>query len=320
MQRTKVLPSDDLGLVPGGDSPPMMVRMARSSIGEGTVLVGTDGSERAQRAVMWAAHEAVLRGTGLTILTAWTPERLADATLWAVGYSGSKLLEDIRAQHDAAATDLVEKAARAVRTQYPELPIDTRAYEGDARKALIEHSREASLLVVGSRGSGPVASVVLGSVAFWLTRHAEVPLAVVPVHAKAMEDSARLHGVVASVDLDPLSSRIVDIAAQEALARHCDLALAYCAADSDAALAGWERATAAGLGDLDVTTIETLAERAQQEHPQLLIRHRLGRGSVDHFLADISACHELLVLGRHHATAVIHESSCVVLIVPVDAA
>ena len=55
--------------------------MATNDAPEGLILVGTDGSERAQRAVVWAAREAEIRGSRLTSLTAWTPERAADATL-----------------------------------------------------------------------------------------------------------------------------------------------------------------------------------------------------------------------------------------------
>lgn len=269
-----------------------------------------------------------MRGSKLTILTTWTPQHLADATMWAAGYSGSKLLEDIRAQEAADATALVEKAARRARIRYPDLDVHTVALEGDARQTLVEYGRDASLLVVGSRGSGPIASVMLGSVAFWLTRHAETPLAVVPTDARPVADPTRPRGVVAGVSLDPLSAKVVAAAAQEAEERHCDLVLAHCAWDGDASRHGWERVTEADLDSLGVDIVEDLTRATKRSFPHLSIRHRFARGSADRFLADLGALHEILVIGRRHsspldlvgvgsvATAVFHDARSVVLVVP----
>lgn len=302
--------------------------MAATSIPEGTVLVGTDGSENAQRAVAWAAREARLRASTLTILTAWTPQPVADASLWAVGDAGTQLLDDIRAQQIADANSLVETAARNIRHRYPDVQVHTFACEGDARRVLVEHSRNASLLVVGSRGRGPIASVLLGSVAFWLTRHAEVPLAVVPRAARHADDALHQRGVVAGVSLDPLSSKVVEVAATEAAKRQCDLILAYCAWDGDASRHGWEQVAESELDSFGVNALNQLATDTARRFPQLTIRRRFARGNADHYLAAVSARHEVLVLGRRHATpgdaiglgsvasAVFHAAASVVLVVP----
>lgn len=302
--------------------------MVTTSVPEGKILVGTDGSEKAQRAVAWAAREAEMRGSTLTILTAWTAEHLADATLWAAGASGSKLLEDIRAQQVADATGLVEKAAQSVRQRYPDLEVRTIAIEGDARHALVEYGSDASLVVVGSRGRGPIASVALGSVAFWLTRHATMPLAVVPTGSSHVTDAIDHSGVVAGVSLDPLSSKVVEAAAQEAEERRCDLVLAYCAWDGEASRHGWDHVTESELDSAGVELVERLARLTKDAYPHLVIRQRFARGSADHFLADISTRREVLVLGRRKAnpldlvglgsvaTAVFHDASCVVIVVP----
>lgn len=302
--------------------------MTSRSISQGTILVGTDGSERAQQAVGWAAREAHLRHTTLTILSAWTPQRLADASLWAVGYAGSRLLEEIRAQQVADAARMVETAALRVRDRYPELDVRTIQCEGDARHALVEHAEKASLLVVGSRGSGPIASVVLGSVAFWLTRHAEVPLAVVPTEARHAGDTLHEDGVIAGVSLDPLSAKVVAVAAEEADRRSCDLILAYCAWDGEASRHGWDHVAESDLDSLGVDAVNELAAVTAARFPQLRIRRRFARGNADRYLADVSAHHEVLVLGRRGASAidpiglgsvasaVFHSASCVVLVVP----
>lgn len=306
--------------------------MATNAASEGLILVGTDGSERAQRAVDWAAREAEMRGSRLTILTAWTAQHLADATLWAAGYSGSKLLEEIRAQQVAEATMLVEKAARSVRERFPDIEVRTVVHEGDARDALVEYGKDASLLVVGSRGAGPIASVALGSVAFWLTRHAETPVAIVPSESGAAEAHLQHRGVVVGVSTDPLSAKLVATAAQEAEERQCDLVLAFCAWDGHAAKHRWEAVDEAELDDLGVDVVDRLATAIKKDHPRLEVRRQFARGAADRYLSDLASHHEVLVVGRRSATlldllglgavgtAVFHDASFVVLVVPLTKA
>jgi nucleotide-binding universal stress UspA family protein len=60
------------------------------------------------------------------------------------------------------------------------LSAEPRVFNGDAGRALVEHSESLDLLVLGSRGYGPLRSVLLGSVSSYVMRHAGCPVLVVP--------------------------------------------------------------------------------------------------------------------------------------------
>ncbi|HWU33312.1 MAG TPA: universal stress protein [Marmoricola sp.] len=305
--------------------------MAINPTPEGMILVGTDGSQCAQRAIDWAAREAEMRGSRLTILAAWAPRRSPDATLWVFGYAGSKLSESIHEQQLVAATELVVEAARGVRERYPDLEVQTVTHPGDARDALVDYGERASLIVVGSRGAGALSSTVLGSVAFWLTRHSEVPVAVVPADAEHVVGPTR-RGVVVGVGFDPLAAKVVEAAAQEAEERRSALILAFCAWDGEASKHRWERVEESELESIGVDIVQKLASAVRSEYPHLDVRCRFARGAADRFLADTSRHHELLVLGRRISTpldlvdvgtmaaAVLHHAPFVVMVVPLTKA
>jgi nucleotide-binding universal stress UspA family protein len=136
------------------------------------VLVGVDGSESSLRALRWAARYADLTGAVLDVITAWTfPERAAPLGVvvqlpWP---------EDVMAQAREALDALIER----------ELPgrdpakVHAQVVRGGAAEVLLEASREADLLVVGSRGRGAFAELLLGSVSEHCVRHGLCPVVVV---------------------------------------------------------------------------------------------------------------------------------------------
>ena len=133
-----------------------------------TMVVAIDGSTHGARALRFAAALAPSVNAKLVVAHALPPTA-----------SDQREIGEPRRRLDAR-RDLVEEWCGPLR----EAGIDHQivVVEGDARSALLEvaHDREADLLVVGSRGLGPVAKLLLGSVASSLAQHGELPVTIVP--------------------------------------------------------------------------------------------------------------------------------------------
>lgn len=139
------------------------------------IVVGVDGSEHSRQALDWAIREAGLRGAALTVLAVhqvagnhWTgnPERYP-ADLPAT--------EEIR----RAAEDQVQKAVSQAGEPSP-ASVTVRAVSGLPAKELVSASSDADLVVVGSRGGGGFARLMLGSVSTQVVSHAACPVVVLP--------------------------------------------------------------------------------------------------------------------------------------------
>jgi nucleotide-binding universal stress UspA family protein len=139
------------------------------------VVVGVDYSDEAKAALRFALEEAKLRQAKLRVVHAWQ-----------YGYIGASGLEgslaglggDIKELRAAAETGL----DTTLRESIPEtntVEIERRVVEGRAAATLIGESREADLLVVGSRGHGGFAGLLLGSVSQQCAQHAACPVVIV---------------------------------------------------------------------------------------------------------------------------------------------
>jgi nucleotide-binding universal stress UspA family protein len=140
---------------------------ARAVIG-----VGFDASPEARHAVEWAADLAGRAGASLQLLAVHT--RLAFGSVSAGGAFGMKTVNQVLGECLQAET------AEVAETLSSGISADARVFTGEAGKALVERSEELDLLVLGSRGYGPVKSVLLGSVSSYVLRHARCPVLVVP--------------------------------------------------------------------------------------------------------------------------------------------
>ena len=138
------------------------------------ILVGIDGSDNSRKALEWAVREAGLRGTSLTVLAVhqvasnhWTgdPERYAQ---------DAPETEAVR----QAAEDAVQKAVNQVGGPGP-ASVTVRAVSGVASHELVAASADADLVVVGSRGGGGFARMVLGSVSSQVASHSAAPVVVI---------------------------------------------------------------------------------------------------------------------------------------------
>jgi nucleotide-binding universal stress UspA family protein len=143
-------------------------------IDNGTWIVGLDGSDCAINALEWAASNVEGRGSALELVTAWqTP--IAGAYPMS---SPVTFVVDDTEYHDAAAHDAAELAADVAKRL--SVPVNAAVGHGGPAEVLLEASESAALLVIGSRGRGGFARLLLGSTSTQCATHASVPTIVVP--------------------------------------------------------------------------------------------------------------------------------------------
>jgi nucleotide-binding universal stress UspA family protein len=143
------------------------------------IIVGYDGSDGAKLALRVAAEEAAAHGVGLTILAAWHPAPVNAAAVAFTTSPDSNFASELA----EAMLSVLEEARTLVHEYAPEVLTETLLVEGHAAEELIRASRHATMLVVGQRGHGAVAELILGSVSHQCVLHSECPVLVVP-HAR----------------------------------------------------------------------------------------------------------------------------------------
>jgi nucleotide-binding universal stress UspA family protein len=136
------------------------------------VVVGVDGSEGSRRALRWALDEASLRGATLEVIHAYEPANLAALE----GATSSVRAEEIVSGANEAAQALVDDMVQGI----DRVETVGRAIQSDSpAKTLVEHSKDADMLVVSSRGLGSFKSLILGSVSQQCAHYAECPVVII---------------------------------------------------------------------------------------------------------------------------------------------
>lgn len=138
------------------------------------IVVGVDGSDSSQKALRWAYDEAAHHGATITALACWHPPALPMSPPY-----GSAPPKGYASQPERDALDLLERYVADLDVREPVVDVHTAVEEGNPAEVLIERSKEADLVVVGSRGHGGFAGMLLGSVSQHLVAHAECPVTVV---------------------------------------------------------------------------------------------------------------------------------------------
>lgn len=146
-----------------------------------TVVVGVDGSDNANAALDFAVAEARLRSATLRVVAAWNvPPTMYGADFGATFAPLDPSVTDSVREHARSAA---EEAAEAARGRAPDVECDAVVEEGDPAAALLEHAKDADLIVVGTRGLGGFKSLLLGSVSQKVVHHAPCPVVIVPAPA-----------------------------------------------------------------------------------------------------------------------------------------
>jgi nucleotide-binding universal stress UspA family protein len=138
-------------------------------IGQDRIVVGVDGSRHSEEALRWAARLAVIFGGRLEAVAAWEyppaygwpPPAPSD---WDPGHDMDKVLGD---------------TMRAVFGDQPPPGVQLRVAQGGAAKVLLDACEGATMLVVGSRGHGGFAGMLLGSVSANVAEHASCPVLII---------------------------------------------------------------------------------------------------------------------------------------------
>jgi nucleotide-binding universal stress UspA family protein len=136
-----------------------------------TVLVGVDGSPPSRKALSWAAAEAAEHQAQLTVLSVLEPGLIPPTGNPSVGHTPVRTTE-------SAAADLVA-LIREVLGDDPPMVVQPRVVQGNPAHVLIENSEGADLLVVGTRGHGGFAGLILGSVSQHVAAYAKCAVTVV---------------------------------------------------------------------------------------------------------------------------------------------
>ena len=137
------------------------------------ILVGIDGSAHSQPALEWAAKEAAIRHTSLTVLTVHQAV--------ASGWGGNTLYEG-DAELTAKARDAAQAETDKVLSGLQARPesVTVTAVHGIPAEEILNAGADADMIVVGSRGGGGFARLLLGSVSATVAEHAKVPVMILP--------------------------------------------------------------------------------------------------------------------------------------------
>lgn len=287
----------------------MSLRSIVSAVPHGTVVVGVDGSPGAERALRWAATEARHHHRPLTLVTAVVlPEkyRMGEAVMYY-----DELCADSRAEARRVLADARELAEELA----PEVEVREVSAEADPRDVLIELTKGAATVVVGSRGRGSMRSLLLGSTSVAVVRHAHCPVVVCRPGA---EDSTPRERIVVGVEGSERSVVTAEHAAALASYRHLPLHVVH---------SRWLGPLGDTIPDQGIRLAETLAG-LQEKYPDV----EITRESVDVAPADrlVALSHDAtaVVVGGHAggvaseiltgsvATAVVEHARCPVIVVP----
>ncbi len=246
------------------------------------MVVGVDGSGRSWRAVMWAAHDANLRGIPLQLVHV-LPSWEGDIPFYPPG------------RFEAAeeyGREVLDEATSLVHEAYPSLPVSTRLPQGTPTRALLAEATTAHTVVVGAKGE-EVANMLMGSTTLQLVGHAPCPVVVVG-HASGGHDR-----VVVGVDGSPASAAALDYAFQESALRKSRLRVASALGLPQ----GWPRHL---LRPLPEDNEEVAARRAQieeqlaplrEQYPEVVVEVHVHRQDPVRVLTDASHKADLLVMG-----------------------
>jgi nucleotide-binding universal stress UspA family protein len=136
------------------------------------IVVGVDTSPGSRRALRWAVEEAKLRGAAVDAVHVWQLPIFAGTPFGTVAIDMSAFEADAQKQFDALVDDMDAQGLAA--------PIERTFLAGHPASKLVDAAAGADLLVVGTRGHGGFAGLLLGSTSQQVSQHAPCPVVIVP--------------------------------------------------------------------------------------------------------------------------------------------
>ena len=288
---------------------------------EHCVVVGVDGSWSALRAVRWAAREAERRDALLRLVHVChlAPVRHPKQVAPPPDYHAAVVEEG---RH------WLTEAQEAARRVVPGIAVVTVLHDGVAADVLITESKNARLMVLGSRGLGGFSSLLVGSVAVALSAHGHCP--VVVMRSSSVDEPPEDGPVVVGVDGSELSDAALTFAFEAAAARDVPLVAVHT----------WQDVYMAGAWTLLPGTVDwdwlqseeedRLDERVagwREKYPQVELRTLVVRGRPVPTLLEHAAGAQLIVVGsRGHGAftgiglgsvsqSLLHHATCPIAVV-----
>jgi nucleotide-binding universal stress UspA family protein len=262
------------------------------------LVVGVDGSEASLEAVDWAADEAARHDVPLHLMHAAAPDR--------------------------EARDLVAAASERARQGAPAVPMSSEILPEDAASALVGKGRNAFALVLGARGLGELAGLLLGSVSLAVAARADCPVVVVRGGAECRD--ARFGNVVVGVEDGEGSGTAVRFAFREAQVRQCRLLAVHAGGGAFGAVSG--PPPLSGHGRPPPRVLDDALLGFPERYPNASVSRQVVEGLARQALLAAASGADLLVVGarrrRGHPGlqlgltnhAVLHHAPCPVVIVP----
>ena len=254
------------------------------------IMVAVDGSAESDAAIRWATYEAAMRDAHVTFMHVVPPVVVS----WPV----APLLATITEWQKDNARHVIEQAQKTLHASVGEAEppaVHTDVRYSDIVATLLDASKDAQMIVVGSRGMGALGRLVLGSVSSGLVHHAHCPVAV--VHADEAREPDHTSPVLLGIDGSPASEAATALAFDEASRRGVDLVALHAWSDVGVfPILGmdWQRYEDQGH--------EVLSERLagwQEQYPDVHVLRRVVCDQPARWLLDESQQAQLVVVGSH---------------------
>ncbi|MEU8865547.1 universal stress protein [Streptomyces umbrinus] len=294
----------------------------------GHVLVGVDGSDEAVRALDHAAEEARVRRTPLEILHGWPWARHGVPT----AQPGK---EDVRCLIDRARS-VLEFTAGRVHERVPDLDVVATLTPEPAASELVRRGEGAALTVVGNRGLGTAAGLLVGSVSLRVAAHCGSPLLVVrgeSEQGKSAEDTV-LVGVADDVDAGAVRFAFEEahqLGAQVRVLHMCSVPeLSGSLGAPPAGRLESEPKSLIRIQESEDAITRTVVAVMREKFPEVGVRIDTVWRDAAHALVDASRAADTVVITAHHHSgrrsgrqlgpvehALLHHAHCPVVLVPV---
>jgi nucleotide-binding universal stress UspA family protein len=254
------------------------------------ILVAVDGSAESDAAVRWATHEAVMRDAPITLMHVVPPVLVT----WPI----ASLQGSFNEWQENHAREVIEQAQKMLGASLGgSQPSDMRIRvpHSDVVPTLVQASKKAQMIVVGSRGMGAIGRALLGSVSSGVVHHAHCPVAV--VHADETKAPADTSPVLLGIDGSPASEAATALAFDEASRRGVDLVALHAWSD-----VGVFPSLGMDWHEFEEQGHEVLAERLagwQEQYPDVHVRRLVVCDTPARWLIDESQQAQLVVVGSH---------------------